>query len=202
MNQQIIYIFFGLIASGKSTLAELFAAKHSFPYYNTDRVRKELAGIAATERRADGMGQGIYSTAFTEKTYQAMLSRATQDQHKGAAGVVLDGSYSREADRQKVRELENSLGRRTVFILCSCSDQETKRRLDLRAQDPNAISDGRWEIFAQQKEKFEPPAELSSNQQQLVCIDTEAEPKQLLQLLDLQITTGLDKKRKTSTEKP
>ena len=59
MNKGTIYIFFGLIASGKSTLAELFAAAHHFPYYNTDRVRKELAGLAANERRPDGLGQGL-----------------------------------------------------------------------------------------------------------------------------------------------
>ncbi|MCI5209954.1 MAG: hypothetical protein D3910_14420 [Candidatus Electrothrix sp. ATG2] len=75
MDQPTLYIFFGLIASGKSTLAELFAEAQGFPYYNTDRVRKELAGIALNERRPDGMDQGIYTPAFTEKTYQAMSEK-------------------------------------------------------------------------------------------------------------------------------
>jgi predicted kinase len=198
MNQQTIYIFFGLIASGKSTLAELFAAEHGFPSYNTDRIRKELVGIAATERRPDGMGQGIYSPEFTKKTYQAMLTKAAQELNNRAAGVVLDGSYSRASDRHKVRQLALSFTPastpnaqqtvRTLFILCSCSNEETRRRLEQRAKDPNAVSDGRWDIFAQQKKKFEQPDELSSNQpQQLVCIDTEEKSEQLLKLLNRQI---------------
>lgn len=186
MEQGKLYIFFGLIASGKSTLAEAFAAEHGFPSYNTDRVRKELAGIAATERQAEGMGQGIYSQAFTEKTYQAMLSRAADVlQQGGKAGVVLDGSYGSEKDRSTAIQLASTLGIGIHFILCSCSGDETRRRLELRAQDPMAVSDGRWEIYIQQKKKFEHPDELTSDQ--LVLLDTEAEPSKLLRVLGKQI---------------
>ena len=176
-----LYVFFGLIASGKSTLAELFAAKHGLPYYNTDRVRKELASLAANERRPDGMDQGIYTPAFTQRTYQTMLDRAGEDFQQGKTGVVLDGSYSKAADRHRVIELAKVLQIRVLFFLCSCSEQETKRRLALRAQDPNAVSDGRWEIFVQQRAKFEQPDELAP--QQLARIDTEADPQKLLDLL-------------------
>jgi len=182
MDRATIYIFFGLIASGKSTLAELFAASHRLPYFNTDRVRKELAGLAASERRPDGIGQGIYSPEFTEKTYQTMLERTEQDLQQGADGVVLDGSYSRRDDRRKVLDLAGSKGVDVFFILCTCSDKEVKRRLDLRAKDPAAVSDGRWEIFVKQKEQFEFPDELAPDQH--LQLDTEAEPKQLLTLLE------------------
>ncbi|XCN74231.1 MAG: AAA family ATPase [Candidatus Electrothrix aestuarii] len=181
MEQPTLYVFFGLIASGKSTLAELFAAQQGLPYYNTDRVRKELAGLAANERRPDGMGQGIYTPEFTEKTYQTMLDRANEDLQQGKTGVVLDGSYSKATDRHKVNELAQTLQVNALFFLCSCSEQETQRRLALRAQDPNAVSDGRWEIFVQQRAKFEQPDELPL--QQLSRIDTEADPQELLGLL-------------------
>ena len=54
-----IFVFFGLIASGKSTLAEHFAKRYHLPYYNTDRVRKELAGIIqAIRHRAENPVNG------------------------------------------------------------------------------------------------------------------------------------------------
>lgn len=182
MNRGMIYIFFGLIASGKSTLAELFSTAHHFPYYNTDRVRKELAGLAANERRLDELGQGLYSTEFTEKTYQEMLERTEQDLQQGSDGVVLDGSYGRRDDRRKVADLAAAREVDLLFILCTCSDKEVKRRLELRARDPKAVSDGRWEIFVNQKEKFEFPDELAPDQ--LLQLDTEAEPEQLLVQLE------------------
>ncbi|MCI5227231.1 MAG: hypothetical protein D3918_11410 [Candidatus Electrothrix sp. AX2] len=186
-KQPTLYVFFGLIASGKSTLAELFAQNQGVPYYNTDRVRKELAGIAANEHRADGMdgmdsmGQGIYTPEWSERTYQTMLDRAAQDCNQGAKGAVLDGSYSKVVDRHNVSELAVSLDAKIHFFLCSCSEQETQRRLAQRAKDPNAVSDGRWEIFIQQREQFEQPDELSPHQ--ITRIDTEAEPEKLLQEL-------------------
>lgn len=182
MDRATIYIFFGLIASGKSTLAELFAASHRFTYYNTDRVRKELAGLSANERRPDELEQGIYSPEFTEKTYQTMLEQTEQDLQNGACGVVLDGSYSRRYDRRKVVDLAGSKRVDAFFILCTCSDREVKRRLDLRAKDPAAVSDGRWEIFVTQKEKFESPYELAPDQ--LLQLDAETDPKQLLTLVE------------------
>ena len=173
-----LVVFFGLIASGKSTLAENFAARENMEYWNTDRVRKELAGIEATRRRLEAPDQGIYSPAFTERTYAAMLARATDALNRGK-GVVLDGSYSRRRDRDAVL----ACGRRgqapVRFILCSCSDNEVKRRLAMRARDPLAVSDGRWEIYLRQKESFEPPDELAP--EQLLLLNTEKEPAVLLE---------------------
>jgi predicted kinase len=182
MNSKTIYVFFGLIASGKSTLATLFAAGRGLACYNTDRVRKELAGLAANERRPDELGQGIYTAEFTAKTYQAMLDRAGQDLQEGAQGVVLDGSYGRRADRNDVIQLSDEQKANALFILCTCSDTEVKRRLALRAEDPMAVSDGRWDIFIRQKESFEFPDELRP--EQLLQLDTEAEPEQLLSRLE------------------
>ena len=178
MNKPAIYVFFGLIASGKSTLSELFANRHSYPCYNTDRVRKNLAGLAVSERRPDGMNKGIYTPEFTQKTYLSMLELAAQDIAQGAAGVVLDGSYSRREDRRRVLDLAARLNVSTFFILCSCTDVVVKERLALRAKDPDAVSDGRWEIFVRQKQSFELPEELAAYQ--LLQLDTEQSPESLV----------------------
>jgi predicted kinase len=178
MSKPAIYIFFGLIASGKSTLSEMFAGRHGFPWYNTDRVRKDLAGIAANERRPDGMNKGIYTMEFTAKTYNSMLEQAKEDIDQGAAGVVLDGSYSRREDRCSVLDLAMRLNAIIFFILCKCSDDVVQERLARRAKDPEAVSDGRWEIFVRQKESFEFPAELDGHQ--LLELDTEDSPDKLI----------------------
>ena len=50
----MILVFFGMTASGKSTLAQACADRYGAPYYNTDRIRKELAGLEA-RNRADSL---------------------------------------------------------------------------------------------------------------------------------------------------
>lgn len=171
-------VFFGLIASGKSTLAEAFARQQNFPSYNTDRVRKELAGLEAGDRKPDGFQQGIYTSEFSRRTYQALLDRATADIRAGAAGVVLDGSYNRRAERDQVRQLAVDLQAPCTFVLCQCGEEEVQRRLAERARDPRAVSDGRWEIYLTQKEKFEAPVEVSAKD--LIVLDTEAPVAELL----------------------
>ncbi len=159
MPQPELFVFFGLIATGKSTLAQAWASRNGLGYHNSDVVRKELAGLAPTASQRDSVDQGIYRREFTEKTYAALLARARQDLLAGR-GTVLDASYQNRADREAVRTLARSLGVRVYFILCVCPEEEMKRRMAERALDPSAVSDGRWEIYLQQKERFQAPAEL------------------------------------------
>ena len=176
-----LYIFFGLIASGKSTLAERFATLHGFLYLNTDRVRKDLAGIDAATRKTEGYDQGIYSGEFTRKTYQAMLDSAEQKILAGGQAVVLDGSYSSREERSRVVDFATRLNAGYVFIHCVCSDKTVRERLEQRAKDPLAVSDGRWEIFLLQREQFQPPSELDENL--LVTVETEQSVDVLLENL-------------------
>lgn len=174
-----IYVFFGLIATGKSTLAQAWAERHGLAYCNSDVVRKELAGLAPNASQKEGVDQGIYTREFSRKTYDALLDRAAAAIGQGR-GVILDASYQNREERGKVVALAKRLAVPVRFVLCDCSDVVKKTRLALRAQDPTAVSDGRWEIYLQQKERFEAPVELAPDQ--LVTLDT-----------DLSISAGLDK---------
>ncbi|HIJ79035.1 MAG: AAA family ATPase [Desulfobulbaceae bacterium] len=160
MQRPEFFVFFGLIATGKSTVAQAWADQRGLTYYNSDVVRKELAGLAPSASRQEAVGQGIYSSDFSRKTYTALLERAESDLTAGR-GVVLDASYQGKEERQRVRDLAARLGVNLCFVLCSCPELEMKRRMEQRALDPNAVSDGRWEIYLKQKERFEVPDELS-----------------------------------------
>lgn len=170
-------MFFGLIASGKSTLAQAWAERYHLPYYNSDRVRKELAGLAPTCSRVESFAQGIYTEDFSEKTYTRLLELAAAHLKKGTS-VVLDASYHKKKERQR-------LCRRLIatprFVLCVCSEPEMKRRMACRQLDSEAVSDGRWEIYLKQKDEFELPEELAVDQ--LLVINTGAPVDKLLEQL-------------------
>ncbi|MGI6656595.1 MAG: AAA family ATPase [Desulfobulbus sp.] len=152
-----LVVFCGMTASGKSTLAAAWAAQAGAPHWNTDRVRKELVGLRATDRRPDAVGQGIYTASLSELTYRTMLERAREDLDRGESLVLLDGSYARRQDRDAVRALARQIGARCGIVFCTCSEEETRRRFDLRLRDAAAVSDGRWEIYQHQLRTFERP---------------------------------------------
>ena len=174
----MILVFFGMTASGKSTLAQACAERYGAPCYNTDRVRKELAGLPATAHRPDAVGQGIYSHELSTKTYEALLRKAKEElSQRGETLVLLDGSYASLEDRERVRRLAGELGVMARFVYCWCSEEVTRRRLQLRAQDPLAVSDGRWEIYLHQMETFAQPFESEGD---VYRCNTEAVPEVLL----------------------
>lgn len=177
----VLYVFFGMIATGKSTLSQAWARHKQLPCYNSDLVRKEMAGINPTESRHQSIDTGLYSRDFSQKTYKALLERAAAHLQRGES-VILDASYQYTRDRQDLRTLARNLDCPVFFILCQCPEREMKRRMAAREQDPAAVSDGRWEIYLQQKKRFEPPDELAAPD--LIIIDTQALPEDLLAALD------------------
>lgn len=177
-----IVVFLGLTGSGKSFLARAWAGKHNFPYFNTDVIRKQLAGIDPTECRPEEAGQGIYSAEFTRRTYDAMLVSAWEAlQDPAVSCVVLDGSYQAEAERDRVRRTFEECTR-ILFILCSCDEAVARARLAERLTDPAAVSDGRWEIYLHQRQTFQYPEELPV--EQFRRLDTDAALDTLMARLD------------------
>lgn len=172
-----VLVLFGLTASGKTYLADALSRKHQLPCYNTDRVRKQLAGLEPTEARPDAVGKGIYSAAYTAKTYQEMLNNAAGDLQQGQETVLLDGSYSGVREREAVVQMAIENGAGAEFVFCTCSQEVVKRRLHTRAADENAVSDGRWEIYQYQLQAFAPPE--AGTEGRLTILDTD-QPLDLL----------------------
>lgn len=195
----VLYIFFGLIATGKSTLARAWASRHGLSYYNSDVVRKELAGLDATSKSPDAHGRGIYTPEFTARTYEQLRRRAETDLRQGR-GVVLDASYTEQAERERIVDLARSLGVEFHFVHCHCSDEVKRQRLARRSRDPEAVSDGRWEIYLRQRAKFQPPVELPASR--LTVIDTAGPLPQLLEELELRMNTAAAAGAGVNTDRP
>ena len=180
-NNPVIYVFFGMIATGKSTLSQAWASHKQLRCYNSDWVRKEMAGINPAESQRESADSGIYTKEFSQKTYKTLLERAEASLKQGDS-VIVDASYQYANDRQDVRELAKDLNSQVYFILCQCPEAEMKRRMNLREKDPAAVSDGRWEIYLKQKKRFESPDELSDSE--LIILDTQASLEELLKKLE------------------
>ena len=177
-----VLVFFGMIATGKSYLAAAWARHHGCAYYNSDRVRKELAGLVPESRQGAPVDQGIYSCEFSRRTYDQLLILAELDLNANpGACVALDGSYQARGERQRVRE-RLAVKARVLFVHCICPEEVMRERMEQRQHDPQAVSDGRWEVYLQQKARFEMPSELRP--EQLITIDTNQSLDALLILLD------------------
>lgn len=94
----------GLPGSGKSTLAAGLAEACGYEVLDSDLVRKGLAGLRPADPAVAGYRQGIYSPAFTARTYEAMLAEARRKLALGVS-VVISASWTDGALRRKAREM-------------------------------------------------------------------------------------------------
>lgn len=174
-----VIVFFGLTASGKSHLSGAWARRYNLKRFNTDVVRKGLAPLAETTGL--GIDQGIYGRDYTRKTYDRLLELAEETLAGGAVKVVLDGSYLLAEERLRLIRRFSRLAD-ISFILCWCSEEVTRQRLELRTKEKDAVSDGTLEIYRHQQEIFIEPAEIAEDR--LLRLDTDAPLEYLMVRLD------------------
>jgi predicted kinase len=174
---RLIVVIFGLMGTGKSSRSRALAKSLGWPVIHSDAVRKTLAGLKPTERVAVDFGQGIYNENFSSRTYDEMLRQAREHLAAGQS-VILDGSYKRAQERARVRQLANEQGARVVFVYCECPPAVARERLGIRLTDPEAISDGRVELFEAQARDFD---QFTPDDRPLLRLDTTREPDVVLE---------------------
>jgi aminoglycoside phosphotransferase family enzyme/predicted kinase len=167
-KKPLLLITVGLMGTGKSTVARALAKRLGLTVISSDIIRKKLAGVPLTERRFEGFSGGIYTPEFTRNTYDAMFGEA-KDILKSGDSVILDASFIRKEERLKATQLADVTGAHFAIIEIVLAENVIKERLDKRVVS-GSVSDGRWEIYAPQKERFEAVNEVSKKQH--IIVDT------------------------------
>ena len=127
------------MGSGKSTAARLAAARLGAIVIRTDAVRKRLAGRPLRERAATAYGEGLYTAEMSRRTYAEALRLAGELLRAGWP-VIADGAFSHAAERVEA------------------PDEVLVDRLRGRSEDRHEVSDGREELLALHRARYETPA--------------------------------------------
>jgi aminoglycoside phosphotransferase family enzyme/predicted kinase len=164
----------GLPGTGKSTLARGLAERAGFRVIRSDVVRKELAGLTATTNSSAGFQEGIYSPAWTDRTYAECLRRATAALLNGER-VIVDATFVEDKRRHEFLQAAIRLGVPALWLLCDASEECVRARLAARHGD---VSDADWSIHQLAAQRWEPPCPCC--QRALRKIDTQAAPERVV----------------------
>lgn len=149
-------ITIGFSGSGKSRAAFELARRLPAVYLAADRVRKELAGAAATDR----LGEPGYSPERVAAVYAELRSRAAEWLRAGEH-VVLDATFLSADERAAAAALAAECGAAFRVMHCTCPDPELRRRLERRSAAGTDPSDAGLAIYERQRAAWDaaPPPE-------------------------------------------
>ena len=168
LARPVLYAMAGSVASGKSTLADALAAAVGAPVVDSDRTRKQLAGVAPTTRLVGGAFTGAYASAATDAVYAETLRRAGLVLASGRS-VIIDASlWSREL-RARVRGLARERGVDFCLVECRAPAVVERARLAERARTAS-VSDGDASAYEAHAAAWEPITEFSPREH--VVVDT------------------------------
>src|SRR5688572_15976634 len=94
----------GIIATGKSTIADCIGRERSAPVIDADRTRKHMLGGRPEDKMYAGAWQGAYDPHVTDRVYAELLRRADVVLASGRP-VVLDASFGKRRFRDDARAL-------------------------------------------------------------------------------------------------
>lgn len=139
----------GSPGTGKTTVSAALAAALGAEHLSSDRIRKELVGVAPDAPMPAEYRGGIYTPEWSARTYDELLVRAERHLAMGES-VIVDASWADTEPREAaVRLAERSVSDLYQFrcvLLDSLADQR------IMAGEP--VSDADTKIAAEIRERF------------------------------------------------
>jgi len=139
-GQVALVLVGGLPGTGKSTLAAALADQFGWSVLRSDELRKDLAGIAHTERGDAAFREGLYRPDATAATYRELLERARHLLQQGEP-VVLDASWSDRRHRAAAAAVARETSSELVELECTAPTEAAAERLWERARAAVDVSD-------------------------------------------------------------
>jgi aminoglycoside phosphotransferase family enzyme/predicted kinase len=147
-----LWVFFGLPASGKSTLSRKTAEALFIPLFQSDGVRKK--GHPEPTQQVASFNTGLYRPILRGRVYSHLLSLAQEMLKKGRS-VILDATFSQPKWRESVHQLAGDMDTNVIWVECACKTETIVTRLKQRELLPGE-SDARLSHFKELADHFSP----------------------------------------------
>jgi aminoglycoside phosphotransferase family enzyme/predicted kinase len=148
----------GSVGTGKSSVAAALCDATPAVVWASDRVRKTLAGLAPEAHARAAADAGLYTAAWNDRTYAALLERAGPALRSGRL-VVLDATWASRRRREAALAFARGLGAPAWFVRVDCAEATALERVRRRAARGDDPSDAGPERVAPSRRAFEPPDE-------------------------------------------
>ena len=155
----------GVPAAGKSTLTAVAASVLGVSLVSSDLVRKELAGLSASDRALPGH----YSDSFSRLVYAELGRRAAACAH-ARSGVIVDATFRRRRDRAAFVGAFGSAAP-VLYAECHAPLRVLLGRAERRDGGGAPVSDATAEVVAREHGQWQPLDEIQAGHHVTICTD-------------------------------
>lgn len=174
----------GASGTGKSWLSARLAPRLPAIHLRSDVERKRLAGLPALARSQSATGNGIYTAAWSEATYQHLASTATRLLEAGFH-VIIDAAALSSAQRELLLRAARPAPGRAAIVWLEGPAGLLARRIDRRHDQGSDPSEANRAILEQQLRTLEPPGDREAGRVIRLDAGTETDPDALAARLAL-----------------
>jgi aminoglycoside phosphotransferase family enzyme/predicted kinase len=163
-------VVFGLMGTGKSTLAKRLAAAFDIEYLSTDHIRRSMFGASPLPAR---YGEGLYDPDMRARIYDELFRRASSILDNGQS-VILDGSFLTRDLRYCANETARHHGAVAINVQCECPAETALARIQDRIKLGGSESEARNDLYEAQAREFQEP----TDDELVIRIDTTSDAGQ------------------------
>ncbi|MCH8336575.1 MAG: AAA family ATPase [Proteobacteria bacterium] len=147
----ILIVMQGLSGSGKTWLSRKLVSEFPAIRVRADIERKRMLGMDELADSESGVGEGIYSEDASRDTYDRLLCIAEIVLRAGHS-IIVDASYLKIAERDKVRKLAARCGSHYILVQTCARDETLRRRIRKRSNLGDDASEARLNILKYQQQ--------------------------------------------------
>lgn len=149
-SRPTLWVFCGLPATGKSSLAQEVQSILDITWLQSDKIRRQELSQAPD---ITVYGQGIYRPESRDLIYQRLLEEAGKCLKSGRS-VIVDATFSRNRWRKNALRIAHDCESDILFVECRCSEEQIVQRLRQR-EITQGLSDARLEHLPDMIREFE-----------------------------------------------
>ena len=157
----------GMSASGKSTLTQPLLEQLGAIRIRSDVERKRLFGLKPEDNGQSAVGEGIYTTEATHRTYDKLNELAAQIIDAGHS-VIVDAVFLKYDEREQFRKLARAKQVPYIILEFTAKAESLRQRI---VQRTGGVSDADLTVMEMQRSHWQPLAE--SERRYAISIDTE-----------------------------
>ncbi len=130
-KQPSLIIMHGFSGTGKTTVSQKLLEKEFIIRIRSDVERKRLFGLDALSNSQVALGDNLYSSSATDKTYQHIF-KITKILLQENYTVLIDASFLSEKYRQQALQLAEQNNARFIIINCHANKDKLEKRITKR----------------------------------------------------------------------